>query len=80
MKRVLMGLTVKKCVQVVIVYFAEFEEVLRTLRAQFNLQINNDVPKGCLEQNRHSGDVVRDEQCGNDSTDLASYTFVIQQL
>jgi hypothetical protein len=38
--------TIEERIKVIIVYLAQFEEVFANLRACFNLEINDYVPKG----------------------------------
>lgn len=46
-------ITVEKSIQVVVVDLAELEEVLASLWAGVDFEVDDQVADGCLEENRH---------------------------
>lgn len=46
-------LTIKECIQVVIVNFAKFEKVFACLGTRFDFKVDDEIAEGRLEQDGH---------------------------
>ena len=57
------GRTIKESIQVVILEFAQFQEILARPRTFLRLEIDNQLPEGGLQHDRHRDEVLEVSRC-----------------